>query len=81
MANRYNIVSEDDLRMAVQKTTRYVDTLPTKQLVVSASSTSLLVRLLRPDLIARSELGLTDQPANDGTRSEQRYGVRSRSRR
>ena len=67
--------------MAVQKTTRYVDTLPTKQLVVSASSTSLLVRLLRPDLIARSELGLTDQPANDGTRSEQRYGVRSRSRR
>jgi hypothetical protein len=58
-----------------------LDTLPTKQLVVSASSTSLLVRLLRPDLIARSELGLTDQPANDGTRSEQRYGVRSRSRR
>jgi len=54
MADRYNIVSEDDLRMAVQKTTRYVDTLPTKQLVVSASSSSLLVRLLRPNLHAQS---------------------------
>ena len=27
--DRYNIVSEDDLRMAAQKTTMYVDTLPT----------------------------------------------------
>ena len=26
--DRYNIVSEDDLRMAAQKTTLYVDTLP-----------------------------------------------------
>jgi integrase len=31
MFDRYNIVSEDDLRMAVQKTTMYVDTLPTKR--------------------------------------------------
>jgi hypothetical protein len=30
MFDRYNIVSEDGLRMAVQKTTMYVDTLPTK---------------------------------------------------
>jgi integrase len=29
MLDRYNIVSEDDLRMAAQKTTMYVDTLPT----------------------------------------------------
>ena len=29
MFDRYNIVSEDDLRMAGQKTTIYVDTLPT----------------------------------------------------
>lgn len=29
MFDRYNIVSEDDLRMAAQKTTIYVDTLPT----------------------------------------------------
>jgi len=29
MFDRYNIVSEDDLRMAAQKTTMYVDTLPT----------------------------------------------------
>ena len=26
--DRYNIVTEDDLRMAAQKTTMYVDTLP-----------------------------------------------------
>jgi hypothetical protein len=31
MLDRYNIVSEDDLRMAAQKTTMYVDTLPTKR--------------------------------------------------
>jgi integrase len=31
MFDRYNIVSEDDLRMATQKTTMYVDTLPTKR--------------------------------------------------
>jgi hypothetical protein len=31
MFDRYNIVSEDDLRMAAQKTTMYVDTLPTKR--------------------------------------------------
>src|SRR6266852_7335468 len=31
MFDRYNIVSEDDLRMAAQKTTLYVDTLPTKR--------------------------------------------------
>ena len=29
MFDRYNIVSEDDLRMTAQKTTLYVDTLPT----------------------------------------------------
>ncbi len=29
MFDRYNIVSEDDLRMASQKTKMYVDTLPT----------------------------------------------------
>src|SRR3989442_15791653 len=29
MFDRYNIVSEDDLRMAAQKTSMYVDTLPT----------------------------------------------------
>jgi hypothetical protein len=29
--DRYNIVSEDDLRMAAQKTTMYVDTLPTRR--------------------------------------------------
>jgi len=27
--DRYNVVSENDLRMAAQKTTMYVDTLPT----------------------------------------------------
>ena len=32
MFDRYNIVSEDDLRMAAQKTTMYVDTLPTTRL-------------------------------------------------
>ena len=31
MFDRYNIVSEDDLRMVAQKTTMYVDTLPTKR--------------------------------------------------
>ena len=31
MFDRYNIVSEDDLRMAAQKTTMYADTLPTKR--------------------------------------------------
>jgi hypothetical protein len=31
MFDRYNIVSEDDLRMAAQKTILYVDTLPTKR--------------------------------------------------
>jgi integrase len=31
MFDRYNIVSEDDLRMATQKTTMYVDGLPTKR--------------------------------------------------
>ena len=31
MFDRYNIVSEDDLRMAAQKTMLYVDTLPTKR--------------------------------------------------
>jgi integrase len=31
MFDRYNIVSEDDLRMASQKTTMYVDTLPTRR--------------------------------------------------
>ncbi len=31
MFDRYNIVSEDDLRMATQKTTLYVDTLPTRR--------------------------------------------------
>jgi len=31
MFDRYNIVSEDDLRMATQKTNMYVDTLPTKR--------------------------------------------------
>jgi integrase len=31
MFDRYNIVSEDDLRLAAQKTTMYVDTLPTKR--------------------------------------------------
>jgi len=35
--DRYNIVSEDDLRMATQKTTMYVDTLPTKRLSPSQS--------------------------------------------
>jgi hypothetical protein len=29
--DRYHIVSEDDLRLAAQKTTMYVDTLPTKR--------------------------------------------------
>jgi len=29
MFDRYNIVSEDDLRLAAQKTNLYVDTLPT----------------------------------------------------
>jgi hypothetical protein len=29
MFDRYNIVSEDDLRMATQKMMMYVDTLPT----------------------------------------------------
>src|SRR5712692_9090002 len=32
MIDRYNIVSDDDLRMAAQKTTMYVDTLPTKRI-------------------------------------------------
>jgi hypothetical protein len=31
MFDRYTIVYEDDLRMAAQKTTMYVDTLPTKR--------------------------------------------------
>jgi hypothetical protein len=31
MFDRYHIVSEDDLRMAAQKTTMYVDTLPTRR--------------------------------------------------
>ena len=31
MFDRYNIVSEEDLRLAAQKTTMYVDTLPTKR--------------------------------------------------
>jgi hypothetical protein len=31
MFDRYNIVSEEDLRIAAQKTTMYVDTLPTKR--------------------------------------------------
>jgi hypothetical protein len=31
MFDRYPIVSEDDLRLAAQKTTMYVDTLPTKR--------------------------------------------------
>jgi integrase len=31
MFDRYNIVSEDDLRLAAQKTTIYVDTLPTRR--------------------------------------------------
>jgi integrase len=31
MFDRYNIVSEDDLRMAAHKTTMYVDTLPTRR--------------------------------------------------
>lgn len=30
MFDRYNIVCEDDLLIAAQKTTMYVDTLPTK---------------------------------------------------
>jgi len=39
--DRYNIVSEDDLRMAVQKTILYVDTLPTTR-------TDLQMRTLSP---------------------------------
>ena len=31
MFDRYNIVSEDNLRMAAQRTTMYVDTLPVKR--------------------------------------------------
>jgi len=31
--DRYNIVSEDDLRMAAQKTTMYLDTLPTTRIL------------------------------------------------
>jgi len=31
MFDRYNIVNEDDLRMATKKTTMDVDTLPTKR--------------------------------------------------
>jgi integrase len=31
MFDRYNIVSDDDLRMATQTTTMYMDTLPTKR--------------------------------------------------
>jgi hypothetical protein len=31
MFDRYNIVSEDDPRVAAQKTTMYVDALPTKR--------------------------------------------------
>ena len=37
MFDRYNIVSEDDLRTAAQKTTMYVDTLPTKRSIERAS--------------------------------------------
>ena len=37
MFDLYNIVSEDDLRMAAQKTILYVDTLPTKRPVESMS--------------------------------------------
>ena len=32
MFDRYNIVSEDDLRMTARKTTMYMDTLPTKRI-------------------------------------------------
>jgi hypothetical protein len=35
MFDRYNIVSEDDLRMATERTTMYVDALPTKRRVES----------------------------------------------
>jgi hypothetical protein len=31
MFDRYNIVSEDDLRLAAQKTTLYADTLPIRR--------------------------------------------------
>jgi len=31
MSDRFNIVIGDDLRMAAQKTTLYVDTVPTKR--------------------------------------------------
>jgi hypothetical protein len=33
MFDRYNIVSEDDLSMAAQKTTMYLDTLPTQRVL------------------------------------------------
>jgi hypothetical protein len=32
MFDRYNVVNEDDLRLATQKTTMYVDTLPSTRL-------------------------------------------------
>jgi len=35
MFDRYNIVSEDDLRLAAQKTNLYVDTLPTTRASVA----------------------------------------------
>ena len=35
MFDRYNIVSEDDLRLAARKTTLYVDTLPTTRTSVA----------------------------------------------
>jgi hypothetical protein len=35
VVDRYYIVSEDDLRLAAQKTTMYVDTLPTTRPVKS----------------------------------------------
>lgn len=38
MFDRYNIVSEDDLRLAAQKTTLYVDTLPTTRTSVTLPS-------------------------------------------
>jgi len=39
MFDRYNIVSEDDLRMASQKTTMYVDTLPTSEFLGKSRTT------------------------------------------
>jgi len=43
MFDRYNIVSEDDLRMAAQKTTMYVDTLPTKRPLDTQPRVTILV--------------------------------------